>query len=324
MPDVHLTDEQLTQFRDGVLWNPVVAGHLHSCPECQNRLREARLLRVLLAQPEQKKSAHPSAEDLAYFLEGKPISMALTKLETHVAGCPQCFADLTAIREQFQPVATPEEAPPDWVVVRAARDFHPPETRLTLGTLLVQWLDRVGPLLRLIPPSGQGALGIHVIPPPGQRAPGIIASPTAMMLDVSSEESEPGVAFPSALARMSDRAQSMKRIYEPAGSHGAEGLGQVREEGSEEAEPVDVTIGQLNVRVTPQGRTRDQVKLTIAVTRSADNAPVPGVQLSLEGDEGPLATATTGDNGVTEFPLPQGQATLVFQSPVRAELQISF
>jgi len=101
-------------------------------------------------------------------------------------------------------------------------------------------------------------------------------------------------------------------------------LGQVREEGSEEAEPVDVTIGQLNVRVTPQGRTRDQVKLTIAVTRSADNAPVPGVQLSLEGDEGPLATATTGDNGVTEFPLPQGQATLVFQSPVRAELQISF
>jgi hypothetical protein len=62
MPGVHFTDEQITQFRDGVLWNPVVAGHLRSCSVCQNRLRDARLLRALLARPEQKKSAHPIPE----------------------------------------------------------------------------------------------------------------------------------------------------------------------------------------------------------------------------------------------------------------------
>lgn len=153
MPDVHLTDEELTQFRDGALWNPVVASHLRSCPVCQNRLREARLLRVLLARPEQKKSAHPSAEDLAYFLEGGPMGVALTKLEAHVAGCPQCYADLTAIREQVPPRSGQENTPPDWVVVRAAREFHPPRTPLNLGTLVVEWLRRFGLSLQLIPPA---------------------------------------------------------------------------------------------------------------------------------------------------------------------------
>jgi len=85
MPDIHLTDEQITQYRDGVLWNPVVASHLRSCVACQNRLREARLLRALLAHPEQKQSAHPSSEELAYFLEGRSVGMAFTKVEAHVA-----------------------------------------------------------------------------------------------------------------------------------------------------------------------------------------------------------------------------------------------
>jgi hypothetical protein len=310
MPDVHLTDEQLTQFRDGVLWNPVVVSHLQSCGECQNRLREARLLRVLLAQPEKQKSAHPSAEDLAAYLEGNQGGMPVTRLEAHVAGCPECFVSLTAIRDQFRPASTSEEVPPDWVVVRAARDFHPPETRLNLGTLFVHWLDRIGPLLRLIPPSGQRALGI-------------LESRLAMM-DVSSEESRPETALPSVLAKMSVRAYSIAQRCEPTESHGAEEFDEVRDEGPEEVGPIDFTIGYLNVRLTPQGRTRDQMGLALTVTRTSDNAPVPGVQLSLEGDEGPHASTTTGDDGIAKFSLPQGQARLVFLSPVSAELQISF
>jgi len=311
MPDVHLTDEQLTEFRDGVLWNPVVVSHLRSCPICQTRLREIRMLRILLARPEQKRSDHPAAEDLAAYLEGQPGGMNLTKLEAHVAGCPQCFADLTAIREQFQPVPTPDDAPPEWVVVRAARAFHPPETRLNLGILLVHWLNRVGPFLRLIPPSGQ-------------RASLMLEAPPATMPEAPLEESGQELAFPSVLFKMSARAYRIERSFEPAESHRVEESEEAREESSKEVEPVDVTIGHLKVRITPQGRTRDQVTLTIVVTRSVDNAPAPGVQLSLEADQRTLATTTTGDNGVAEFPLPQGQATLVFQSPVRAELQISF
>ena len=124
MPDVHLTDEQITQYRDGVLWNPVVASHLRSCVACQNRLREARLLRALLAHPEQKQSAHPSSEELAYFLEGRPVGMAVTKVEAHVAGCPQCFADLQAIRERLQPGSLQEERPPEWVGRDAGREMR--------------------------------------------------------------------------------------------------------------------------------------------------------------------------------------------------------
>ncbi len=311
MPDVHLTDEQLIQFRDGVLRNPVVAGHLRSCPTCQNRLREARLLRVLLARPEQKKSAHPGAEDLACFLEGGPIGMALTKLEAHVAGCPQCFADLDAIREQLRPGSSQEEGLPEWVIARAARNFHPPETRLNLGTLVVQWLGRIGPLIRLIPPSGQRVLGI-------------LESPSAMMLEALSEESGPEAAFSSVLSKVSFRASRIDRSFEPAVSNRAVEIVEAYEEGPKEVEPVDFTISHLKVRITPQGRTRDRVTLTVVVTRSVDNAPVSGVQLSLEIPQQPAAIATTGSEGKAEFPLPQGQVTLVFQSPVRAELQISF
>ena len=304
MPNVHLTDEQLTEFRDGVLWNPVVVSHLRSCPICQTRLREIRLLRILLARPEQKRSDHPAAEDLAAYLEGQPGGMNLTKLEAHVAGCPQCFADLTAIREQLQPVSTPEEAPPEWVVARAARAFQPPETRLNLGILLVHWLNRLGPFLRLIPPP----------------EPNLAQGPASAL----GSSGVAFLAFPSVLFKMSARAYRIERSFEPAESHRVEESEEAREESSKAVEPVDVTIGHFKVRITPQGRTRDQVTLTIVVTRSVDNAPAPGVQLSLEADQRTLATTTTGDNGVAEFPLPQGQATLVFQSPVRAELQISF
>lgn len=315
MPDVHFTDEQITQFRDGVLWNPVVASHLRSCPKCQNRLREARLLRVLLTQPEKRQSAHPSAEELAAYLERIQGGIAFTKLEAHVAGCPQCFADLTTIREQFQPVSTSEKVPPDWVVVRAAQDFHPPEARLNLGTLFVQWLNRVGPLLRLIPPSGQDALRAFNL--------------QAFTVLESSMEGEQGLVSPSIISKMSDRAHRIRRSFEPAVSD-REGVGELaydelaREEKPEKVEPVLLTIGQFNVRVSPHGPTQDQVRLTISVARSVDSTPVSGVQLSLEGDEGPLATAVTGDNGITELQLPQGQARLVFQAPVRAELDISF
>jgi hypothetical protein len=312
MPDLHLTDEQLTQFRDGVLWNPVVASHLRTCPVCQNRLREARLLRVLLARPEQKKSPHPTPEDLAYYLEGRPPGMALTEIETHVAGCPQCFADLTAIREQFQPVSTPEEGPPEWVVVRAARDFQPPETRLNLGTLVVEWLNRIGPLLRLIPPSGQRVLGEL----------GFVSD---MVFEEQSEEGVRGlVAIPSPLSKMSFRADRIGRNFVRAEAHGEEEFEEAYEEVPEEVEPVDITIGHLKVRIIPQSRTQQQMALALTVTRSADNTPVSGVQLSLETPQQPTANATTSNEGKAEFPLPQGQAKLVFQSPVRAELQISF
>jgi hypothetical protein len=306
MPGVHFTDEQITQFRDGVLWNPVVAGHLRSCSVCQNRLRDARLLRALLARPEQKKSAHPIPEELAYFLEGRPVGMAFTKIEAHVAGCPQCFADLQAIRDQLQPGSLQEERAPEWVVARAVREFHPPEARLNLGTLLVHWFDKLGPWLRLLPPQAS-----HLVPPP------------AVEWGVGQADYS---ARPSVSSSMSTRARRLARSFEPAEPSGGEvfDVAHDAELTPHETEPITFTVGHLNVQIIPGGHARDRVTLTVAVTRTTDNTPVPAVQLSLEGDEGARATATTGDNGIAEVLLPQGQATLAFLSPVRAELKISF
>jgi len=261
---------------------------------------------VLLARPEQKKSAHPIPEKLAYFLEGRPVGMAFTKIEAHVAGCPQCFADLQAIREQLQPGPMQEERPPEWVVARAVREFHPPEVGLNLGTLVVRWFDKIGPWLRLIPPPESNLL-----------------SPSVFELGISGATYS---ALPSVLSKMSIRALHLARSFEPAEPPRGEVFDMAHnvEPEPDEVEPITFTMGHLNVQITPQGHTRDHVTLTVVVTRTSDNTPVPAVQLSLEGEEETLETATTGDNGVAEFPLPQGQVTLVFQSPVRAELKISF
>jgi len=103
MPDIHLTDEQITQYRDGVLWNPVVASI------CDLALHARTAPRSSIASgaprpPRTKQSAHPSSEELAYFLEGRSVGMAFTKVEAHVAGCRSAL-----------PTSRPFENAPTWV-----------------------------------------------------------------------------------------------------------------------------------------------------------------------------------------------------------------
>ena len=91
-----------------------------------------------------------------------------------------------------------------------------------------------------------------------------------------------------------------------------------------ESEPVEVTVGELCVRITVRGRDRDQVHMIIGITRREDNAPVAGAQLSMETEAGQPVSATTDTSGGATLSLAQGEATLTLLSPVRAELKISF
>ena len=311
MPDVHLTDGQLTQYRDGTLGNPVVAGHLSSCSVCQNRLRDARLLRALLASPEKKKSAHPSSEELAYFLEGRPVGMAFTKVEAHVARCPQCFADLQAIREQLQPGPLQEERPPEWVVARAVGSFQPPQTPFSLGTLVVERVRRFGLSLQLIPAAGEA---------------GAFSGAAYRSLSVDFLAS-PRNAAPTALERVRlhddlDLSKVPEERSEPSKIRSLRDSRSIPPE--QEPEPVEVTVGDLCARITVRGRARDQVHMIIGITRRQDNSPVAGVQLSMETEAGPPVAATTDASGGALFSLTQGQGVLTFLFPVRAELKISF
>jgi len=311
MPDVHLTDEQITQYRDGVLWNPVVAGHLRSCSVCQNRLREARLLRALLARPEQKKSAHPSSEELAYFLEGRPVGMTVTKVEAHVAGCPQCFADLQAIREQFQPGPLQEERPPEWVVARAVGSFQPPQTPLSLGTLVVEWVRRFGLSLQLIPSAGEAGAFSG-------------AAHRSLSVDFLAGRRQPPPSALEGVRAYDDRDTSIVPD-EPSGPPKTYALRDSRSMPPvRESESVEVTVGELCVRITVRGRDRGQVHMIIGITRRENNAPVSGIQLAMETETGSPVSATTDTSGAATFSLTQGEGTLTFLSPVRAELKISF
>jgi len=310
MPDVHLTDEQITQYRDGVLWNPVVAGHLRSCSVCQSRLRDARLLRVLLARPEEKNSAHPNPEELAYFLEGRPVGMTFTKIEAHVAGCPQCFADLQAIREQLQPGPLQEERPPEWVVARAVGSFQPPQPPLSLGTLVVEWVRRFGLSLQLIPAvggtgdfSGAAYRSLSVDFLAGRRQP----PPSALERERSYDDLDLSMLAEERSEPSKMRVERVSRSMPP----------------ERESEPVEVAVGELCVRITVRGRDRDQVHMIIGITRREDNAPVSGIQLAMETEAGSPVSATTDTSGGATLSLMQGEGTLTFLSPVRAELKIS-
>jgi hypothetical protein len=64
--------------------------------------------------------------------------------------------------------------------------------------------------------------------------------------------------------------------------------------------------------------------MAVTVNRREDNAPVAGVQLAIETETGPPVSATTDTSGEATLSLTQGEGTLIFLTPIRAELKISF
>ena len=314
MPDAHLTPDQITAIRDGELhdWEPV--RHLRSCPECHSRLREARALRVLLSRTESERSPHPGPEALAAYAEAMLTSRSVRELEAHVAACPQCFADLDGIRTHLRPEAGTEDAPPEWRIAAAARRFVPPRSPLNLGTLIVEWLHRIGLSLDLIPPTEEG------LPSQNVAFDSIVAdlAPALPRVEIFSPRSRR--LFTNYLAQSVPPTSE----EEPEATEIPTGMAEGSAPAEEESIPVEVTVGDLLGRITIRSRGRAHVMLLIAVTRQQDNTPVPGVRLSLEADEGTRAEATTDAAGMAEFLLPQGRATLAFLSPLRAELTITF
>jgi hypothetical protein len=378
MPDVHLTDDQLTALRDGALWNPVVVSHLRSCSACQTRLREARLLRVLLARPEQRRSAHPKPEALAAYLEGQPASTNLPMLEAHVAGCVQCFADLRAIQTHMRPAVTPTESAPDWLITAATRQFEPPTAPLKLGSLIVEWLRGVGFSLELsligegpslsgedlacysfpaadsvqwMPRIAQASARMERIADaswpglrsmergavdlqslldelmrlredlPAQQADelrNILAASPDLLEVLGEQTAELQARLRVALRSLRDASAALDALVARAKELRA------RESTTVESEPVMVNVADLRITIRVRGRAPAQVKMAVTVNRRQDDTSVPGVRLVLKTEGKADVTATADASGAAEIPLPQGQATLVFESPVHAELKISF
>lgn len=310
MPDAHLTPDQIAAIRDRELREWATVRHLQSCPECKSRLREARTLRVLLGRPESEPSSHPGPEALAAYAEATPPSRDVRGLEAHLAACPQCFADLDAIRAYLRPVASAEDAPPEWLIEAVARRFEPPPSPLNLGTLVVEWLHRFGLSLEFIP----------------QSSGGLFVAEAAFDSEASALRLPP-IACPAPASRMIpyDRNSLPRNPLERQGPPG-----QVPEPSRSAVAPSDVSAqaeiaaGDLLARITVRGRARDQLKLLVAVTRQEDDTPVAGVHLALNADGGTIAEVSTDTAGAAEFPLPQGRATLRFLSPIHAELTISF
>jgi hypothetical protein len=299
MPEPHVTPEQIVALRDEELRDWAVVRHLRICPECQARLRDARALQVLLSRPESQPAAHPKPEELAAYVEETLPRRDTRILVAHVAACPRCFADLEAIRAQRQPAPAAEDAPPDWVVAAAARSFQPPQSPLDLGKVVVEWLRRLGLALEYYPPTAEA----------GPRTLPMIAMMDSLSNATAGMAMD--VCFEDVLCRTELSGVPPDHTVPP-------------EPVEQEAGPVEVTVGDLRVRLAARGRSRDSVKLTIIITGQQNSTPVPGVRLALETDEETLRPTMTDAAGTAEFPLPPGPTTLTFLSPVHAELKILF
>ncbi len=286
----HLTPEQLAAARDGDLDAPEAISHLESCLDCQARLREARFLRILLARPESTATPHPDPEELAAYLDGRLSRRRLGRVEGHLAACAQCFADLEGIGSQVSGLTPAEETPPAWVVERAIRSLRPP-TPLNLGTLIVEWLDRLR--LRLVPPIEQTRLaGPQYLFDLPRTAPSFLARSSMMSAAEEVGGGRPEVSAPS-----------------PAPSQRLAPT------------PVIVHAGLLTLRIAVEERPTG-ITLTLHLTSTTDGSPVPGVELTLQREGASSEVATTDPGGLTELSLAEGRSTLSIRHPVQATLVI--
>jgi len=322
MSETHLTPEQIVALRDGELRDAAVIRHLQTCPACRTRVREARVLRVLLSTPERHPSPHPDPEELAAYAEEALPSQDTRSLVEHLTACPECFADLEAIRAQLRPAEATSDVPPDWVVAAAVRSFQPAQPFIDLGRVVVAWLQRLGLSLEYLPPSveaaSQRALDLDGnVSELGAKKPAM--RPRAAVIGFMRVPEKLASATPS-IGEAGTRASI--ECCEVAGAPAASDM--PPEPPEQEASPVEVPVGNFQVRLTARGRTHDNLRLTLFITRQSDGAPVADVHLTLETEEETLGPIATDAAGIAEFPVPPGQATLVFQSPIRAELKISF
>ena len=309
MPEPHLTPEQIAAVRDDELRDWAVIRHLQTCSACRGHLREARALRVLLSPPEAQASPHPDPEELAAYAEEALPTRDTRRLVAHLAACPHCFADLEAIRLQLRPGATTEDAPPAALVVAAVQNFQPVRPFMDLGRVVVTWLRRLGLALEYEPPYPSDAEDLPRISESRQMGDG-----SELLGRRLGQEDWAPPSFEST-GRVAYNRDIPPDASAPAGP---------AEPPEQEATPVEVPVRDLQVRLTARGRTRDDLRLTLLITHQSDGAPVTDVRLTLETDEETIGPITTDAAGVAEFPLPPGQATLAFESPIRAQLKISF
>src|SRR5581483_12415510 len=104
-----LTDEQIFTALDMVA-GPAVLAHLAHCASCARRLAEAQQMEQRL-----KSRLHrwdcPPPQQLADYYARRLASEQIETIETHLAGCASCSAELEDLR-QFMAAELPPAAPP--------------------------------------------------------------------------------------------------------------------------------------------------------------------------------------------------------------------
>ena len=287
----HLTSEQILALRDGELDDPELASHVWACTECRARLREARILRLLLVRPEAIATSHLDPEDMAAFFDGTLSHSRIREVEGHLAGCPECFADLHGLH-RLDGASEAVEAPPAWIAV--AIDGFRPVQSISLGRLVVKLVDQLG-------------FRLNLLPWPSPDRPGVTQ-------DAASDSYGPvDFGFVSALAvsaptpKYSWGADTATRSVEvPVGTL------------TLQINAVERSMGpmlEIWVRQLPEKYPASGVELTLQPAQ---------LEMRFQPDQVAAHSATTGSDGRVEFVLPPGASTLIVRGPVHAELTIEF
>ena len=129
----HLTDKQVTQFRERLL-SPAellqVGDHIAQCPQCRGRVADEVDLRASL-QKRASPAEHLTYEQIETYLDGKASSTQMEAVQTHVKTCQLCLDEIKDLESFKNEMAATEPA--------SSREQNAP----WLQRLSLQWYRKV-------------------------------------------------------------------------------------------------------------------------------------------------------------------------------------
>ncbi len=321
---IHLTGEQLAAYIEGTLEARGMRRHVESCPICQARISDERLVRVLLSADSGSRRGHLDEEELAAYVDLRLPPGAMAEIDRHLAACDRCLAAWLDLREILGTESA--RSMPSASFDRARRSLLAPHwrkrERIDLGRLLVSFRGKAVNLLHVPPPPRESLLRESAarMSPPRRSSSGQDMD----YLDIPAFlRSDPEDGKDSDKSKLPPEKSSEARS--PSFSRSAKYSASMREEKS--ASPPAVTDISMDLAPGLELRVRtvgwDELEVTVVDTATGNPLPEARLQMAC----GPREDETVefgGPSAQFHLPRPVRPSRLRVLHPVECEIELEF